>query len=197
MSAPYIPRLSWEAAFLDTLAKTGNISRSVNAAGISRSTVNGLRDRNPAFSQEYDRLKQRTGNSLRAPAPSLWKRLFLEKLAETSNVSASAKKADVPVTEVYKTRRENAAFAAQWQAALYEGYLNLEMEVLGYLRDPKPANKIDVANALRLLAAHKESAAKEMAVRSKVSAADISASIERKVEAMRKQVAARRAQEKA
>ena len=195
MSAHYTPRLSWEAAFLKALAKSKIIKRSAQIAGITSGAVYGLRKRNPAFALECARLMQCTENSRRAPAHGHWKRVFLETLAETSNVSASAKHADVTVNEVYKARRDNSEFAAQWQAALFEGYLNLEMEVLGYLRDPEPDRKMDVANALRLLAAHKDNAAKEMAVRSHVSAAEVSASIERKVEILRQQVAARRARE--
>lgn len=61
--------------------------------------------------------------------------------------------------------------------------------MLGYLRDPTRETRMDVANALRLLAAHKESATKERAVRAHVSAADIRASISRKVDLLRKEVA--------
>lgn len=189
MSAHYTPRLSWEATFLDALAKSKIIKRSAHVAGITTGAVYGLRARNDAFAQECARLLQCDDGSLRAPAHEHWKRVFLETLAETSNVSASASRAEVTVNEVYKARRDNSEFAAQWQSALFEGYANLEMEVLGYLRNPKPERKMDVANALRLLAAHKESIAREGAVRANVSAAQVRASIERKVAALRKQVA--------
>lgn len=193
MSATYIPRLSWEAAFLKALAKSKIIKRSAHVAGITTGAVYGLRGRNKAFDQECIRLMKCDDGSKRAPAPDHWKRVFLQTLAETSNVTASAKQADVTAREVYKFRRENSEFAAQWQAALFEGYANLEMEVLGYLRDAKPERKMDVANALRLLAAHKDSIAKETAVRSHVSAAEIRASIERKVELLRQRVAKEKA----
>jgi ElaB/YqjD/DUF883 family membrane-anchored ribosome-binding protein len=47
---------------------------------------------------------------------------------------------------------------------------------------------MDVANALRLLAAHKETVAKEQAVRTNVSTAEVRASIDRKVEEIRQRV---------
>ncbi|MBX7494437.1 hypothetical protein K3172_01050 [Qipengyuania sp. 6B39] len=120
-----------------------------------------------------------------------WRKVFLEELAATSNVSASAAIAKVKPGEVYRTRRADRNFAAQWRAALFEGYANLEMEVLGYLRDPAPERKMDVAVALRLLAAHKETVAKEGAQRANVSAAQVRETIERKVEELRKKVAGR------
>ena len=92
-----------------------------------------------------------------------WRTYFLQKLAETSNVTASAAYAGVATSRAYKTRREDAKFAAAWRAALFEGYQHLEMEVLGYLRAAEPDRKFDVANALRLLAAHQATIAKERA----------------------------------
>ncbi|HBK15655.1 MAG TPA: hypothetical protein DDZ54_08580 [Erythrobacter sp.] len=126
------------------------------------------------------------------PAPRQWQRTFLEALSETSNVSASAKRAHVPPREAYRLRRCDSDFADAWRAALFEGYANLEMEVLGYLRDPAPKHRMDVASALRLLAAHKDTIAGERATRSNVSAAEVRASIERKVEIFRRQIANRR-----
>jgi len=195
MSAQYTPRLPWEAAFLDALAKSNIINHSARVAGISPGTVHALRKRNEAFGRECARILQRAGSAKTAPAPAQWQRVFLEALAETSNVTASAKRANVAINEVYRARRRNRKFAAQWQTALFEGYTNLEMELLGYLRDPKQERKMDVANALRLLAAHKETAAKEGAQRAHVSAAEVRASIERKVEVLRRQVAADKARE--
>ncbi len=84
-----------------------------------------------------------------------WRTYFLQKLAESSNVTASAACAGVATSRAYKTRREDPRFAAAWHDALVEGYQHLEMEVLGHLRAADPDKKFDVANALRLLAAHK------------------------------------------
>lgn len=92
-----------------------------------------------------------------------WRTYFLQKLAETSNVTASAVHAGVATSRAYKTRREDAKFAAAWRAALFEGYQHLEMEALGYLRAAEPDRKFDVASALRLLAAHQATIAKERA----------------------------------
>jgi len=93
-----------------------------------------------------------------------WRTYFLQALAETSNVKLSAARAQISPSRAYKARREDADFAALWRAALFEGYEHLEMEVLGYLRDPDPARRIDVAAALRLLAAHRETVARERAL---------------------------------
>ena len=93
-----------------------------------------------------------------------WRTYFLQKLAETSNVTASAAYASVATSRAYKTRREDAGFAAAWYDALVEGYQHLEMEVLGYLRTAEPDRKFDVANALRLLAAHKATIAAQKRV---------------------------------
>ena len=92
-----------------------------------------------------------------------WRTYFLQKLAETSNVTASAAAVGVATSRAYKTRREDARFAAAWHSALVEGYQHLEMEALGFLRDPSPERKFDIANALRLLAAHKASIEKARA----------------------------------
>lgn len=194
----------WEEAFFAALAQSGFIKRSAIAAGVTTGAIYGRRQRDPAFGQRLlDALCDARGGAeiaVGGPSASIplqWRSAFLAALAETSNVSASAERAGVKPRVVYELRRENAEFAAKWRAALYEGYTNLEMEVLGYLRDPDPAKKMDVASALRLLAAHKESVAREEAQRANVSAADVRASLARKVEALRQQVLAERKARKA
>lgn len=126
-----------------------------------------------------------------------WTKDFLASLADTSNVSKAAKSAGVSVSNAYRVRRSNDEFARAWQEALCEGYDNLEMELLGRLRDGeiKPAagakrgvRSFDNAISLRLLAAHRDSAARQRAVRANVSAAEVRASIDRKIAALRKQV---------
>ena len=92
-----------------------------------------------------------------------WRTYFLQALAETSNVSKSAQAAKVAPSRAYKTRREDADFAAQWREALREGYDHLEMEALGYLRAGDPTRKFDVASAIRLLTMHRETVAAERA----------------------------------
>lgn len=121
-----------------------------------------------------------------------WRGLFLDFLAETSNVSESARKAGVNPSRAYKIRREEPEFAKAWLAALYEGYLHLEMEVVRRLREgdmeTAASGKYDFANAIRLLAAHRDTAARAQAQQRNVSAAEVRASIDRKVEAIRQQV---------
>ena len=129
-----------------------------------------------------------------------WKRAFLEALAETSNVARAARLADVPSSTVYDLRRRSRDFARQWQAALCEGYDNLEMELLGRLREGEirraagakiGVRTFDNATAYRLLMVHREARAKEHAGRANVTAAEVRASIERKLAALRAQVEAR------
>jgi hypothetical protein len=93
-----------------------------------------------------------------------WRTYFLQALAASSNVSLAAEAAGVSPSRAYKVRREEAAFAAEWAAALHEGYDHLEMEVLGYLRDPAPTKKMDVTAALRLLAAHRDTVERRRAL---------------------------------
>lgn len=139
---------------------------------------------------------------VRATARPKWMKPFLAALANTSNVSAAARKGKVDTSTVYDRRRQDAEFAREWQVALCEGYDNLEMDVLYRLRtgELRPATgakravrQFDNATALRLLAAHRESTTRSRAIRDNVSAADIRASIDRKVELIRERVLAARA----
>lgn len=133
------------------------------------------------------------------PALARWTRLFLSELAATSNVSASARKAGVSTTTVYDTRRQNPDFNRAWQQALCEGYEHLEMELLHRLRngEMKPAGSakrgarsFDNATAFRLLAAHREAAARQKAVRGNEDAEAIVLSINAKLEKMRQRMLA-------
>lgn len=121
-----------------------------------------------------------------------WRDHFLEYLAESSNITASATRAHVSTARLYRERRQDPEFARAWLAALSEGYLLLEMEVLRRLREgdqQTPAgDRYDFANALRLLTAHRESAAHAAAQQRNVSAAEVRASIDRKVEAIRQRL---------
>ena len=130
---------------------------------------------------------------LETPSGKLDKRgrtQFLQSLAETSNVSRSAEAAGVAPGLAYKARREDAKFAAQWRDALYEGYDNLEMEVLGFLRDPAPAQKMDVTVAMRLLVAHRETVARERALREDDDEQAVLESIDAFIDQMRERRAA-------
>ncbi|WP_271078912.1 hypothetical protein [Aurantiacibacter sp. MUD61] len=124
--------------------------------------------------------------------PQNWKFIFLEELAETSNVTKAAAKCGAMTSYVYKHRRENPEFRQKWGAALLEGYEHLEMETLERLRfGTAPGDaKFDIPNALRLLAAHKESAAREKARRGKRDRATVLASLNAKLDKMRERRAA-------
>ena len=59
---------------------------------------------------------------------------FLAELANSSNVSAAARKGKVDTSTIYERRRKDAEFNREWQVALCEGYDNLELETLFRLR---------------------------------------------------------------
>lgn len=117
-----------------------------------------------------------------------WRGFFLDRLAETSNVTEAADFARVNPSRAYKVRREEADFARQWYAALLEGYEHLEMETLHRLREGVAAdgNKFDIANALRLLTLHRETVARERARAENRDEAIILASLNAKLEHMRR-----------
>ncbi len=207
MAGTAISGPGWIAAFLAELARTRTVARATAAAGVTSGSIYFQRNTNSLFADAWDAVLSGTpyeealdelaaepGAQKRANAG--WTKPFLAALAETSNIKASAKTANVPLATVYRLRKADRQFAGDWQAALFEGYASLEMEVLGYLRAPDTSPKIDVANALRLLAAHKETITKERAKRASVSAAEVRASIERKVQVLRKQVEADEARRK-
>ena len=134
-----------------------------------------------------------------------WKRDFHAALAETSNVARAARAVGKDTSTVYETRRKSRDFAAKWQSALCEGYGNLEIELLGRLREGEikraasaktGVRTFDNATAYRLLTVHRDSVAREKALRGNVSAAEIRASIERKVASLKQQVLAREEEER-
>lgn len=122
-----------------------------------------------------------------------WRVVFLDHLAETSNVTESAAKAGISTSRAYKVRREELAFARQWLAALSEGYTHLELEVLRRLREGDfktgDGEKFDFANAIRLLAAHRDTAASSQSKARDVSADEVRTSIDRKIEEIRRRIA--------
>ncbi|MES2493477.1 MAG: hypothetical protein V4579_09390 [Pseudomonadota bacterium] len=130
-------------------------------------------------------------------APKNWRETFLACLAETSNVTAAAQCADISLSWVYKTKREDRDFAAAWLIALCEGYDNLELELLCRLRHGEardvPAVKYDNATALRLLLAHRDAKARYQAQQENVSAEEVRASIDAKLVRLREQVQAHEA----
>lgn len=136
---------------------------------------------------------RRRSASRRAATPA-WSKKFLAALAETSNVTAAARRAGISTSTAYEARRNHAEFNRKWQQALCEGYDNLEMELLHRLRsgEVKPAagakkgsRAYENATAFRLLSAHRESAARQRAVRDNEDTEEILQSIDAKLERMR------------
>lgn len=119
-----------------------------------------------------------------------WRTYFLAALSETSNVKASADRAGVSASHAYAVRRQDADFAAAWRDALVEGYENLEMDLLGYLRSPAPQHKLDVANGIRLLAHHRQFVAQQRAASDDRDEQEVLDSIDAMIDEMRERAAA-------
>lgn len=136
------------------------------------------------------------GNAKKKPAPKRqWQMKFLAALAETSNVSAAAIAAGIEPSHPYKVKQSDNWFAQAWREALCEGYDNLELELLHRLRFGEGKDggaKFDNANALRLLTQHRETVARQRAIRENADIAEVRASIHAKLLDMRDQVLARR-----
>lgn len=127
-----------------------------------------------------------------------WRKHFVETLAATSSIERAAVAARVTIARAQEARRTDPDFARAWQTAIADGYLNLELEVIRRLRDgdlmTANGDKFDFANAIRLLAAHRDGAGRgqQNQVRD-VSAAEVRASIDRKIEDIRRRVARQKA----
>lgn len=95
-------------------------------------------------------------------------KLFLDHLARTCNVRASAAEAGIHYSTVYVERRRNRAFADQWREAIAIGYDALEarlVELANRALDPAEASAaidggepivVSVADAIRLLQWHRQ-----------------------------------------
>ncbi|WP_305097380.1 hypothetical protein [Croceibacterium aestuarii] len=116
-----------------------------------------------------------------------WRRLFLDTLADTSNVTAAARMAGINPARAYKVRRSEAEFARQWTAALIEGYENLELETLNRLRHgtDSAGPRFDVGAALRLLTLHRASIVRERARDDDADEEAVLADLNARLEAMR------------
>lgn len=166
-------RLYWEEAYLEGLHSLGKVTHAAASAGITTGPVYRRLKRSDAFRLAHDAAlaafaekdAATVRNSEARPAANQWRRNFIDKLAETSNVTASASYASISTREVYRLRRDDPDFAAKWRAALFEGYEHLEMEMLAYLRGQQTETRLDTANAIRLLAAHRQTVAEIRAIR--------------------------------
>lgn len=119
------------------------------------------------------------------PTTKHWRTYFLARLIETSNITKAAEAAGISVSRVYRVRQDDPEFRRAWYSALAEGYQNLEMELLAYLRDPAPIFKMDVANAIRALERHRQTVAQQRALEDNLSEQDVLASIDAMIDGMR------------
>ena len=190
---------AWMAGFLKALKAGKGVRRAAEIAGVALSTAYDWRRRDAEFAFDWDDARGRPvvdaacwGGARRTGPRKV--ALFLEALAESSNVRAAAAAAGLAVRTVYHLRRTDADFARQWYAALAEGYDNLEMELLAHLRsggevpggeNQSAPRKFDTAAALRSLAAHRESVAREKGRRALADEAATIASINRKIDQLR------------
>jgi len=126
-----------------------------------------------------------------------WQKRFLDTLSATSNLERAVGNAGVSIAEAYQARRDEPEFARAWQAAIADGYLGLEMELVRRLRDGDgktgDGEKFDFANAIRLLCAHRDSAGRTASQVPDVTAAEVRASVDRKIEDIRRRIAREKA----
>ena len=179
----------WTERFLDALRAEPRIRAAARAAGVPIATAYWHKQRDPEFARRWDACLPPTGHPRRPKGARKLDR-FLEALAETSNVTAAAEAAELQLSSIYRLRRADAGFARRWYAALAEGYDNLEMELLGRLRagDSEGAGglrKLDTAAALRCLAAHRESVAREKGRRTLAEEVATIASINARIDELR------------
>jgi hypothetical protein len=126
-------------------------------------------------------------------APKNWPDIFINELAETSNVKAAAQAASVSQSCVYKKRRDDPLFARRWFEALAEGYDNLEMDLLWRLRTGQledtdadgTKRKFDIGNAFKCLIAHRDNVAREKGRKTLVDEVTTIQSINAKIDALR------------
>ena len=82
--------------------------------------------------------KPKTTPSGNARLNAAARKRFLDHLAQTANVAASARKAGVNSDAVYSERRRLPEFRGEWAEALTEGYVRLETDLLAdALKDRK------------------------------------------------------------
>lgn len=90
--------------------------------------------------------------------------LFLDHLAASCNVKASADAAGFSTVAIYNRRRADPAFATRWQAALEQGYARIEMLLVhraeqaletGLPNADSPIVTMTVSDALNVLKLHR------------------------------------------
>jgi len=183
MSQAARPPLRWEEPFLAALRLGENIQPAARAAEISFVRAYAHRKACPRFAAEW--VEARAAWKADKERREHWRDIFLDALAQTSNVTTAAATAGATTSLAYRFRRSDAAFAAQWRRALREGYDNLELELLGHLRDPQPDRKMETGAAVRLLAAHRATVERERALDEEEDVGAVRASIDRFIDAIR------------
>lgn len=122
-----------------------------------------------------------------------WRGLFIAHLEQSSSVARSAERAGVSKARAYRARKNEPGFASAWALALERGYEDLEMELLRRLREgdllAQKGAKYEFAAAIRLLALHRDDTARSHTGRREVTAAEIRASIDRKIADIRQRIA--------
>ena len=148
------------AAFLEHLRETGNVATAARAMGFERGRFLERRRKHPAFALQWDaaltlahatlgqaapatatgkgephivrgksgRLHLRKGRS--AGIDHRVRQNFLAALSATANVVLSAAAAGYSTNALYQHRRQNPAFAREWQLALEMGYERLKTALL-------------------------------------------------------------------
>jgi hypothetical protein len=86
--------------------------------------------------------ENKAGRKPKAFGPAAQK-AFLAHLAQTANVSASAKAAGITTKPVYDLRKKSAEFCDKWLGALREGYVRLEANLLSEALSAPAANMKD------------------------------------------------------
>lgn len=117
-----------------------------------------------ASGKDGPKVVETTGSRWNAEA----EKLFLDHLASSCNITASAKKAGFTREAVYRRKRKDSAFAERWQAAIAQGYARIESLLIRRAEDSLSGVKIDpdspipamtVSEAMNLLKLHKPSIA--------------------------------------
>lgn len=90
--------------------------------------------------------------------------IFLEHLAATANVSASAEASGFSTPAIYKRRMKEAGFAARWQVALEQGVARIEMALVHSaaasmegtpIAGDQPIPTMSVADAMNVVKLHR------------------------------------------
>jgi hypothetical protein len=122
-----------------------------------------------------------------------WRESFIAHLEQTSSVRLAAERAGVSLSRAYRTRKAEPDFADAWVSTLAVGYEDLEMEILRRLREgdfkAQDGTKYDFASAIRLLGLHRDVAIRGQPGERSVTAAEIRASIDRKIADIRQRIA--------